>query len=404
MRVLQINTVCGHGSTGVIAVEIAELLEQNGHECYIAYGHGKTTHPKSYKIGSRFESLLHSLIFTRILGLQGLGSLWATKRLTRWIDKINPDLIQLHTLHCNFINLPILFNYLRRKGIPIVWSLFDCYSFTGKCTHFTVSGCRRWESGCHDCPQLHSSGAKTYLFDQTRRLYALKKQLFSGLKNLNIITCSNWLKSEVERSFFKDFPIHMIYNWIDCEKFKPIHNPSVYHTYGIDPNKKYIIGVSAVWDTQQSRYQDAMRLAAILPEEYQLVLVGKLVGQAERRANTIFIPYVNGIRELSKLYSSAIAFAGFSVEDTFGKVIAEAMLCGTPAIVFNSTACPEVVGEAGFIVPPHDIEAMLQAVKRIDQEGKERFSQQAIEYVKANYDYKANVKKYLELYLKIINK
>ena len=404
MRILQINVVCGHGSTGVIAVEIAELLEQNGHECYIAYGQGTTTYKKSYKIGSRIESLLHSLIFSRILGMQGFGSIWATKRLVRWIEKINPDLIQLQTLHCHFLNLPILFKYLKKKGKPVVWSIHDCYSFTGKCTHFTVSGCRRWETGCHDCPQLHTSGAKTYFFDQTARLYNIKKRLFTSLDDLTLISCSNWLKSELQHSFFKEKPINMIYNWIDCAKFKPIHDNSIYESYGIDPSKKYLIGVSAVWDPKQSRYQDALRLAEILPEEYQLVLVGKLVGKVESRKNVCQIPYVNGVEELSKLYSSAVAFVGFSVEDTFGKVIAEAMLCGTPAIVFDSTACPEVVGDSGFVVPPHDVEGMLRCVRTIEEQGREKFSTRSIEYVKANYDYTQNVTKYLDLYQSILDK
>lgn len=406
MKVLQINTVCGKGSTGTIAVDIAKVLRFHGHDAYIAYGQGTATYDLCYRIGSKFENHFHNLFFSRILGLQGYGTIFGTWRLLHWIDKIKPDVVHLHNLHGNYINHPMLYRYLIKNQIPVVFTLHDCYNFTGKCSHFTVAKCRKWMNGCNNCPIYKKTTAPSYFFDHSRFLYNQKKQWYKQLGDIQVISVSQWLNSIVKKSILSTnkSSINYIYNWIDCEKFKPIYDPSVYQTYGIDPNKKYIIGVSAVWDTQQSRYQDAMRLAAILPEEYQLVLVGKLVGQAEQRANTIFIPYVNGVKELSKLYSSAIAFAGFSVEDTFGKVIAEAMLCGTPAIVFNSTACPEVVGEAGFIVPPHDIEAMLQAVKRIDQEGKERFSQQAIEYVKANYDYKPNVKKYLDLYLKIVNK
>lgn len=407
MTILQINVTCGHGSTGVIAVEIANVLRSQGHNCYIAYGQGTTSYDKSYKIGGKIENKLHGLINTRVLGQEGTGTLSGTRKFIKWIDSINPDIIHIHTLHSNFLNYKIFFNYLRDRKIPVVWSFFDCWPFTGKCTHFVANGCRNWEvdKGCKGhCPQLYSSGSKTWFFDKTAKMYSLKKQWFQALDSLDIIVCSNWLKSEVEKSFFAARQIHMIYNWIDPNKFKEIHDDSIYENYGLDPAKKMVISVSAFWDDNTTRYNDAVRLAKILPEDYQLVIVGKKITQKPLESNMVHIDFVNGTEELSKLYSAALAFVGFSVEDTFGKVFAEAMLCGTPVIVFNSTACPEVVGDVGYAVAPHDVKAMLDKVVEIERNGRDYYSARAKSLVRSQYDYEKNVGQYLKVYENILEK
>lgn len=407
MKVLEINVTCGHGSTGVIAVEIAEVLRAQGHTCYIAYGQGTTTYDMSYKVGSNLENKAHGLINTRLLGEEGTGTICGTRKFIKWIDSITPDIVHIHNLHSNFLNYDIFFNYLKERKIPVVWSFFDCWLFTGKCTHFVANGCRAWEEGkgCKgNCPQLHTSGFITWFFDKTAKMYNQKKKWFSSLDSLDIIVCSNWLKSEVEKSFLSSRPIHMIYNWIDPSKFKEIHDDAVYEKYGIDPNKKILVSVSAFWGDNTTRFQDAVRLTELLPQEYQLVIIGKKVTQKPIPHNMVHIDFVSGTEELSKLYSAAHAFVGFSIEDTFGKVFAEAMLCGTPVIVFNSTACPEVVGDVGYAVNPHDVEAMLEKVLEIDKNGRRFYSERGKELVRSQYGYEINVAKYIEIYKRILTK
>lgn len=404
MKVAQLNVTCGQGSTGVIAVEIAELLKQNGHESYIAYGQGHSDYPGSYRIGCDKGNKIHALVNTRIWGEEGSGSFFSTKKYLKWLDGIQPDIVHIHNLHTNFLNYNLFFRYLAEKKIPVVWSFFDCWPFTGRCTHFAENGCRRWETECHDCPQFKTSGNRSWFFDKSRKLFCQKKQWFDTIKNLDIIVCSNWLKSEVEKSICKNHPIHMIYNWIDVEKFQEIHDNGVYERYHLHPAKKTLVSVSAFWDDKTTRLNDAIRLANILPEEYQLAIVGKKMSDKEIPANIIHIDYVAGTQELSKLYSCALAYVNFSVEDTFGKVMAEAQLCGTPAIVFDATACPEVVGEAGFVVPPHDVEAMRDKINEIAQNGRNHYSTRCIKYVKEHFDYHRNVNKYLDVYNSIMKR
>ena len=404
MKIVQINVTCGKGSTGVIAVEIADLLKNNGHEAYIAYGQGISNYPSSYRIGCDVGNKIHALYNTRIWGEEGSGSIFSTKKFLKWLDEIQPDIVHIHNLHTNFLNYRLFFNYLIEKNIPVVWSFFDCWPFTGRCTHFTENDCRRWESLCHDCPQFKTSGNKSWFFDKSKKMYQQKKEWFQTMKHLDIIVCSNWLKSEVEKSICKQHPIHMIYNWIDVEKFKEIHDDRVFARYHMNPNKKILVSVSAFWDDHTTRLTDAIRLANILPDDYQLVIIGKKLSNAEIPQNMVHIDYVDGTQELSKLYSCALAYVNFSVEDTFGKVMAEAQLCGTPAIVFNATACPEIVGDAGFVVPPHDVKSMLGKIFEIAKNGRNHYSQHCIEYVKEHFDYHKNVNKYLSVYESIMGR
>lgn len=403
MKIVEINSVCGTGSTGVIAVEIAEFLRKRGHECYIAYGHGHSDYPYSFKFGSKIETKFHAMYNTRILGLESYGSPHGTNKLIKWISEISPDIIHLHNLHGNYLNFPMLMKYLAEVRIPIVWSMFDTWAITGKCTHFTASGCTKWQNECNNCPQLHSSGAKTYFFDRTNKIFRDKVELIASIPKLDIISCSKWLKGELEKSHLKNRPIHMIYNWIDQEKFGPIIDETIYHKYGIDRKKKILLSVSAYWSKHTTRFEDASRLANILPKEYQLVIIGKC-DVVDFPSNIKHIPFVKGTYELSKLYSAALAFVGFSIEDTFGKVFAEAMLCGTPCVVFDSTACPEVIGQCGYAVTPHDVRAMLNKVEEINRLGKAHFSKECIARVKNLFCYDKNVGEYLKIYEQIITK
>jgi glycosyltransferase involved in cell wall biosynthesis len=247
-------------------------------------------------------------------------------------------------------------------------------------------------------------GSKTWFFDRTNKLFEMKKSSCAEYNKLDIIVCSEWLKNEVSKSIYKGHPIHMIYNWVDTNKFKPIYDSTIDKRYGLDPLKKKIVSVSAFWSDSTTRLDDAIRLASILPSEYQLVIIGKLTSRRSLPSNIIHIDFVNGTEDLSKLYTCATAYVNFSVEDTFGKVMAEAQLCGTPAIVFNATACPEVTCDKRFVVPPHDVEAMVERIETVAAEGKEKYSAQCVDFVKKNFDYKTNVGKYLKVYQEVLDR
>jgi glycosyltransferase involved in cell wall biosynthesis len=395
MRVLQINTVCGLGSTGKIATDIADALLLNGDECMIAFGQYTTTYKNSFKFGSKLENHLHNAL-SRLLGKQGYFSPLGTKELLNYIKNFQPDVIHLHNIHGNYLNSKLLFDFLSTANIPVVWTLHDCWAFTGKCVYYTDIGCYKWKTHCNNCPQIKKYPPSVF-FDRSEEMFSDRKKWFTSVKNLTIITVSNWLAGEVRVSFLKDYPIIPVYNWIKQSVFKPTLS-SFRNKYGLE--KKYIIlGVSAGWDKNTVRLTDFIKLSEIIPEEMQIVLVGKAKNPQDIPSKILHIPYIDGEAELAKVYSVADVFVHLSAEDTFGKVIAEALACGTPAVVYNSTACPEVLGNGcGFVVEKRDVASVYEAIVKIRDSGKESFTSKCINHVTQNYSSDSQINKILEIY------
>lgn len=400
MTILHINTVCS-GSTGSIASDISDAARQAGHTCYIAYGQGISSDPKNFKIGGRFENKFHGLFYSRILGLQGYGTQSGTRRLLEWIDRIEPDIIHLHNLHGNYLNHPMLFRYIVRKEIPVVITLHDCYNFTGKCSHYTAAGCRKWQTGCRECPLVRRTIAPSYFFDRSGKIFSDKKKWYGRIRKMQVVAVSRWLEAQARESILAGpgHRIGCIYNWVDHAAFSrasATEIEAVKRKYGLSDTERYLISVGAGWDKNTSKFRDAQRLAERLPEGYRLAAVGGVADGTHFESPVHHIPYVSDIRELAALYSLATGYVHLSTEDTFGKVIAEAMACGTPPVVFDSTACPEVAGELGFVVAPHDTEAIVGLLPRLEISEERRM--RLAEFVRTNYDYTVNTNRYLEIY------
>jgi len=401
MKVLMINTVAGYGSTGSICEDIANLLEQQGHECYIAYGQLSTSYHKSFKIGTRIENHLHN-VGSRLIGKQGYFSKSGTKNLISYIENVKPDIIHLHNLHGNYLNLQILFEYLIKVQIPIVYTLHDCWAFTGKCAHFTDVQCYKWKTQCYSCPQLKKYPPSLF-FDYSKEMYVDKKNWFTSIQKMNIIPVSNWLASEVEQSFLKKYPITPIYNWVNHSIFKETIDREVIKRYNIDENKFTIVLVSAIWDTKDVKWQDALKLATMIDKDIQILMIGNVSSPKLLPKNIKHIPYVNGKEELAKIYSISDVYIHLSTEDTFGKVIAEALSCGTPAIVYNSTACPEIIDNtSGYVVEKRNVKEVYEAVLKIKEKGRIFFSKNCRERVIKEFDLKTNIDLTIQVYKKLL--
>ena len=271
MKILQINTVCDVGSTGRTTRELAEFLEANGHECYVAYGHGTTTWHRSTKIGGKWENHFHNAFFTRLLGLHGYGTHYGTRKLIKWIMEIKPDVVHLQNLHGNYLNYPIGFNVLVERQIPVVFTLHDCFNYTGKCSHYTAQGCYRWKDECHDCPLIHTT-APSMFFDFSNKIFIEKETSYKEMKNLTVVAVSRWLANEAMQSrlFRSARKVTHIYNWIDYDKFHRATQEEIDAfcvKYHLSRDCKYLISVSQGWHNNAPRYKDALALAKKLPSD-----------------------------------------------------------------------------------------------------------------------------------------
>ena len=360
MKVLFINTVYGRGSTGRIIRQIGQALEAEGHSYMAAYGRGDCDDAAhSYRIGGKAGVYAHALL-SRLTDRAGFYSTGATKKLVAFIREYAPDVIHLHNLHGYYLNVEVLFHYLKNEYTgKVVWTLHDCWAFTGHCVHYTCAGCEKWKTGCHHCPQKGTYPASA-LADSSAKNYADKKRLFTGLPNMTVVTVSKWLKAQAEQSFLGGYPVTCIYNGIDYEKFRPLDS-DIRQTLGIG-EKKMILLVSDGWNEAKG-FGRLMALAAMAPADWCFVIVGLSAKQIPALPqNCIGMERTWNQEELVKLYSAADVFYNPSVEETFGLVTAEAIACGTPAVVMNSTACPEPVQGFGRVLQTGDPAEALAAI------------------------------------------
>lgn len=395
MKVLQINAVNGISSTGRTCAEITDYLNQNGHDAHIAYA-GGTPADKGYFIGSTFDHKLHGL-WSRVFGKQTYFSKRATKELVAYIQKLKPDVVHLRNLHSNFINLGILLKYLADHDVPTVITLHDCWFYTGKCTHYTVDSCYKWQNNCGGCPRLKKDNP-SWFFDKTTQMLADKREWFGKIPRMAVVGVSDWITREALKSFLVKAKItQRIYNWIDTDVFSPVETTGIRKHLDLE-NKFVILGVASGWSNAKG-LDKFLALVEILPADMQLVLVGTLPEKVILPENIKTIPATHSVNELVAFYAMADVYLHLSEEETFGKTIAEAMSCGTPAIVLNSTACPEVVGSDGGIVIDHYTpEAVLQAIEKIKETPELGWRKNASRRVKENFDKKTLMEEHIALY------
>lgn len=397
MKVYQVNVVCGSGSTGKIVTDLTHMIKEYGGESRIAYGRG--TSPEgidAIKVSSKLDLYVHAML-TRITDKHGLYSQKSTRRLIKDIQEYEPDIIHLHNIHGYYMNYEILFRFLKEYNRPIVWTLHDCWTFTGHCAHFDYVKCDKWKSGCYKCPQKKRY-PKSNLFDNSKSNFLKKKELFNLPNSITIVTVSEWLKGVTEKGILKKYPILKISNGIDLKIFKPTEN-DIKKKYHLE-NKKIVLGVASIWEEYKG-IQTFFELAKQLPENYQVVMIGLNDKQMKEKPKEILgIPRTANQKELVEWYSSAEVYVNTSVEETMGLTTVEAMACGTPAIVMNTTASPELLEEnCGMIVEPDNLEMLKCAVIALDK------TKQISEYCTSRakeFEKEKQYKEYIDLYRKIL--
>lgn len=342
MKILLINSVCGVGSTGRICADLAQKFESEGHEVKIAYGRDSNV-PEPFRkyalrIGSNLEVKLHALC-TRLFDNHGFCSYWATKRFLKRADDFNPDLIWLHNLHGYYIHVGLLFDWLKKRPHTIKrWTLHDCWAFTGHCSFFTAEKCDKWQTQCSNCPQ--KSAYPSSYKDNSKANFELKKETFRNVENMTLITPSKWLADLVKKSFLRDYPLEVHYNYVDKNIFKPTRG-DFRKKYGLE-NKKIILGAASVWDKRKG-LKDFIKLSQMLDNKYKIVLVGLNKAQIKSLPPEILgLARTKDARELAEIYTASDIFFNPGVEETFGMTTVEALYCGAKAVVYEGTACAEI--------------------------------------------------------------
>lgn len=402
MKILQVNTVIRGSSVGRIMADLYEIIKASGNEARVAVG--REPMPEGYEgilIGNKGDFYRH-VVKNFLQGEAGFGSAEVTRRFLAWVDKEKPDLIHLHNIHGFYLQVELLFEYIKKRNIPVVWTLHDCWSFTGHCAYYDFAACEKWKTGCHTCMQH----AKVYPYaifkDNTTVSYTRKRKAFCGVENLTIVTPSHWLKGQVEQSFLKEYPVTVIPNGVDLSVFTPVidQNEDKSDTNGI----KTILGVANIWELRKGLVYFE-KLAKDLPDDYRVELIGvskkqkkelhkkygsKMIAR-ERTANAV---------ELVEAYRNAAVFVNATLEDNFPTTNLEALACGTPVVTYATGGSGEAVTkETGIVVRRGSYDKLLEAVL---EAAAGRFSKEACFMRAKEFDKKTRYEEYLKLYEEVL--
>lgn len=404
MKIVQINAVNSILSTGATTKQLADFLTKEGVENYTFSRVGRGFPKETIFIGNLLDYRLHGLL-SRVFGYQGFFSLIPTIILIRRLKTIKPDIVHLRNLHENYVNIPLLLKYLGKNNIIVVVTLHDCFFYTGRCPHYTRFGCNKWELfQCRDCKFMAFS-KYSWLWCGTHTMFKIKERLFNGIKNLCVVGVSNWICNESKRSpIFKNAKFDMIYNWIDLETFHPFseqQNEKTKNLLGLS-NKNVVIGVASSW-CEEKGLSLFFELSHKIEKDTQIVLVGNMPSNIELPANITPLPKTLNQNELAKYYSCANVFVHLSKEESFGKVTAESLACGTPAVVFNNTASPEIVADGcGFSVENGNVDAVAESIGTICARGKKSYLLSCRKRAEERFNIDINCRQYLELYKKLL--
>lgn len=400
MKVLEINSV-PYGSTCNIMLGIRDVAESIG--IRVDTSSGYSTHPyrnlpsNHINIGGKLGKTLHMLL-ARFTGYNGCFSYFATKKLIRRIKQEHYDLIHLHNIHGWYLDIPMMFRYIKKHNIPVIWTFHDCWPFTGQCPHFTMAKCYKWREGCHNCSQYRDY-PQSYV-DLTKKMWNLKKKWFTDVKNMTIVTPSQWLADLVRQSFLREYPVKVINNGIDLSVFKP--TASNFKTkHNIPKTTKILLGVSFGWGERKG-LDVFIELSKRLNDDYRIVLVGTDCNTDKFiSSNVISIHRTQNQTELAEIYTAADLFINPTREENYPTVNMEALACGTPVITFNTGGSPEIIDDTcGLVVDCDDIDGLESHIRQICE--KKIFSTQNCLDRAVSFDRNKRLKEYVELYKSIV--
>ena len=402
-KLLQINPVLRvNTSTGRIMQEIGELAMLHGWKTYMAYSKGrdgiKECKSEIVPVGDVWSTAWHGLE-TRLLDRHGLASDRATREFIKRIETIAPDIVHIHNIHGYFLNYRILFDFLSRSGIPVVWTVHDCWLYTGHCYYYSYAGCNKWQTGCGHCPQKKEFPA-SYFSDRSHRNWLDKKTAFTSmpLDKLTIVPVSDWIREEMRRSILKDYHFQVIHNGINTEVFDVYDATAVRQQYSLG-DKHIFLGVASIWSREKG-LADFIKMSELIGQDEVIVLVGiKPEDMKLLPKNVVAIARTENIHQLAELYSAADVFINPTWQDNYPTVNLEAIACGTPVVTYRTGGSIEAITDTtGFIVEQGDVAGLVDAARCIIRRGKEAYRNVCRQYAVANFRKEDRYADYLNLY------
>lgn len=368
MKVLQVNCVYNHGSTGKITHDIHQYLLSQGMESVVCYGRGeKTSEPDVYKICSEIYAKANNLL-SRIRGTMYSGCYLSTIRLIRIIQREIPDVVHLQCINGYFVNIYWLLSWLKGSGIRTVLTLHAEFMYTANCGH--ALDCDKWVTGCGNCPRLKKE-TRSWFWDRTAVSWQKMHHIYRDWEDLTVVACSDWIRSRAEKSGeIKYRSFCTIHNGIDNSTiFYPRENAGekIRERYKIGSDKKLVLFAAPAFSEAKGFDLLLKLIDNTKNERFHYILAGE---EAQiNRENATVVGNIKDQHYLAELYSAADALVICSKGENYPTVCLESISCGTPVVGFDVGGVKETIPEGmGVVVPLGDCEAMKKALLEITGE------------------------------------
>lgn len=363
MRILQINSVYGFASTGKIVADIHEKLLNDGYESYVIYSRKEpknATFKNVTKIYSPIGVAMHAAL-ALFFDKHGLYSKHSTRKIINRIDEINPDIIHLHVIHGFYLNYPMLFDYIKKTNRKIVWTLHDCWEYTGYCAYYDYNECFEWKNGCKNCKYRNEYPYR--LLSHSKQNFQIKKHCYEGV-DMTLVSPSKWLDGEVSQSMMSNFKHQVIHNDVKLDHFY-FEESNLRETNRLT-DKRVLLCVANVW-TEQKGFSEIIKLSKLIDKDTRIVMIGVSKKQQKNLpVNIIGIQRID-VNELRKWYSTADAFINCTLEDNYPTVNLEAKACGLPVISYRTGGSPEMLDSNDVVVDKYDISMILGNLKNVNR-------------------------------------
>ena len=397
LRIIIIDAAWYGGGAETIARELYKYLNEAGHDVKFVFARGDIPEDvNGIRLGSTIDVLLN-VAHARLFDSAGFGFRKMTDRLINLIEKFNPDIVSMHNLSGYYLNIKVLFSYLKKKNIPVAWTFHDCWAFTGHCISFDDVKCKKWLTGCGMCPARKEYPA-SYLFDNSKKNYLKKKELLNDWERLYIVTPSQWMADITSKTFLKNKEMYVINNGINLDVFKPSES-QLRENYKLC-EKTILLSIASNWSYRKGLHH-LIELNKLLDhDKYQLVIIGLSKKQiSSMPPDIIAIQRTNTVEELVYWYTVADIMLYPSLADNFPTVILESLACGTPVVTFDTGGCWEAVGdECGVLVNEKTPEGLYKGI--IDCY-KKKIAPASCVKKSQNYDRLIKFKEYENLFIKM---
>ena len=379
-------------SVGKIMSDIQQYINANVDDnCTIFYARGKADmNSNLFYFGNKMSTYI-SCFFARLVDNDGFSPITKTKNLIKLLDRFKPDIIHLHCLHGYYLNVEILFNYLLKNDIKVVWTIHDCWPFTGHCCYFPKNTCDKWITCCNHCP-MKSQYPKSIFLDNSNKNYIKKRNIFTLLNDnrMYIVTPSYWLEQTVKQSYLKKYVITTIKNGIDIN----IYNRNNICT--LKTKHKILLGVASVWDDRKG-INTFFELSKNIPNNWEIWIVGVVKNKKNIDGTIKFIDRIEDINRLKSFYANCNVLLNPTENDVFGMVNLEAQACGAKVLCKKVGGTPETQIGNLYLYDDLNTNELWEMILKIDKEKINKLE---------NIDFSSTfmAKQYYNLFNKIIKK